>query len=169
MRHQKENPSRLNAGSGLTKRAGTAPDHYSPAQRLLPRLEGVKETGPGTWEACCPAHDDRNPSLSIKQISDKLLVLCRAHCETGDVLAAVGLKMADLFDRPLQHNGKPLTHRQRRRFGQAQDGLKALDFEALVVQMAADDMSAGFALDPDHRKRLQTAVDRIKTIRRIAA
>jgi len=169
MRHKKENPSRLNIGSGLNRYAGTAQDHHSPEQRLLPRLDGVRQTGPDTWIAHCPAHDDRSPSLSIKQVSDKLLVRCMAHCETGDVLAAVDLKMADLFDRPLQHNGKPLTHRQRRRFGQAQDGLRALDFEALVVQMAADDMAAGFALDPDHRKRLRTAIDRIKTIRRIAA
>ena len=169
MIHQKRKPAPLRTGNGLCNSAGTAPEHYSPAQRLLQRLEGVKETGPDTWIALCPAHDDRNPSLSIKQISDRLLVRCMAHCETGDVLAAVGLKMTDLFDRSLRHNGKPLTHRQLRRLGQAQDGLRALDFEALVVQMAAEDLAAGFALDPNYRKRLQTAVDRIKTIRRISA
>jgi len=141
----------------------------SAAEILLPRLDNVRQTGADSWLACCPAHDDRSPSLSIKQVSDKLLVKCMAHCETGDVMAAVGLGLSDLFDRPLQHDGKPLTHRQRRRYGQAQDALKVLGFEALIVQMAADDMAAGFALDRDHRERLQTAVERIKTVRGIAA
>lgn len=150
---------------------GTAHGNHTtpPVDLLLPRLDRVRQTGPDSWIASCPAHDDRSPSLSIRQVSDKLLVNCLAHCEPGDVVAAVGLTLADLFDRPLTHGGKPLTHRQRRRYGQAQDALKVLDFEALVVQMAADDMAAGFALDPDHRKRLRTAVDRIKTARGIAA
>jgi len=151
--------------SGQLQRNSTTP----PAELLLPRLDRVKQTGPDSWLACCPAHDDRSPSLSIKQADDRLLLHCFVGCEPGDVLAAVGLSLSDLFDRPLTHNGKPLDHRQRRRYGQAQDALKVLDFEALIVQMAADDMAAGFALDPNHRKRLQIAVDRIKAIRGIAA
>jgi len=173
MTPQKRNPvGGPGSGNGLGNGTGTAPgcNHTTPpAELLLARLDRVKQTGPDSWLACCPAHDDRNPSLSIKQVSDKLLVKCMAHCETGDVMAAVGLSLSDLFDRPLTHNGKPLDHRQRRRYGQAQDALKVLDFEALIVQMAADDMAGGFALDPDHRKRLQIAVDRIKAIRGIAA
>jgi len=107
--------------SGQLQRNSTTP----PAELLLARLDRVKQTGPDSWLACCPAHDDRNPSLSIKLVPDRLLVKCMAHCETGDVMAAVGLSLSDLFDRPLTHNGKPLDHRQRRRYGQAQDALLA--------------------------------------------
>jgi hypothetical protein len=52
--------------------------------------------------AQCPAHDDGNPSLSIRQRDDGngVLVHCHAGCETRDVLAAIGLTVGDLFDAP---------------------------------------------------------------------
>lgn len=59
------------------------------AYDLLPKLEKVKQTGPDTWEACCPAHDDKNPSLSIKQNGDTLLLKCFAGCKFDDILTAV--------------------------------------------------------------------------------
>lgn len=49
-------------------------------------------------QAQCPAHDDTSPSLSITRIDGSALVHCHAGCETVDVLAAVGLTMADLYD-----------------------------------------------------------------------
>ena len=69
----------------------------TPAQRLLNRLEKVRSTGEGSYIACCPAHDDRTPSLSIKECDDgRLLVHCFAGCPTSDVLMAVGLSLGDL-------------------------------------------------------------------------
>jgi hypothetical protein len=65
--------------------------------RILERLQSVKECGNG-WAACCPAHDDRTPSLSIDEGDDgKVLVYCHAGCETTTVVATLGLRMADLF------------------------------------------------------------------------
>ena len=69
----------------------------SAAGKILERLEGVKRTGDGRWTARCPAHDDRSPSLSIKEIDDRVLMHCFGGCETSAVLAAVGLNMSDLF------------------------------------------------------------------------
>jgi 5S rRNA maturation endonuclease (ribonuclease M5) len=48
--------------------------------------------------AQCPAHDDRNPSLSLRAIEGQALVHCFAGCDTGSVLGALGLQMADLYD-----------------------------------------------------------------------
>jgi hypothetical protein len=50
------------------------------------------------YVACCPAHDDNKPSLSLKE-GDKggILVKCFAGCATEDVLAAAGLSMGDLM------------------------------------------------------------------------
>jgi hypothetical protein len=48
--------------------------------------------------ARCPAHDDTNPSLAITGIEGQVLVHCHAGCDTTDVLAAVELTMADLYD-----------------------------------------------------------------------
>lgn len=50
------------------------------------------------WSACCPAHDDRDPSLSVNEGQDECaLVSCHAGCETEMVVAALGLSMGDLF------------------------------------------------------------------------
>ncbi len=60
----------------------------------------VKETGQGTAQAQCPAHDDNNPSLSIGPRRDgKGIVLhCHAGCDNRDIVAEIGLTMSDLFD-----------------------------------------------------------------------
>jgi putative DNA primase/helicase len=41
------------------------------------------------WMAKCPAHDDRHPSLSIRESSGKPLVHCHAGCKQRDVIAAL--------------------------------------------------------------------------------
>jgi putative DNA primase/helicase len=43
-----------------------------------------------TWTARCPAHDDRTPSLSIRDsVDDKVLVHCHAGCDQREVIAAL--------------------------------------------------------------------------------
>lgn len=58
---------------------------------LLSRLSGVKQTGPYTWIAQCPAHDDRNPSLSIRQSGHRILLYCFAGCSYWDIVHALDL------------------------------------------------------------------------------
>ena len=49
----------------------------------------------GTWSgrsgvACCPAHDDRTPSLSLTDAADgRLLLTCHAGCDFWDVMDAL--------------------------------------------------------------------------------
>lgn len=50
--------------------------------------------------ARCPAHEDHNPSLSVRRIDGQVLVHCFAGCDTAAVVAALGLTMRDLFDDP---------------------------------------------------------------------
>jgi 5S rRNA maturation endonuclease (ribonuclease M5) len=58
---------------------------------------GAKRVGKG-WQAKCPAHDDANPSLSIADGADgRVLLNCFAGCSNEAIVAALGLKMADLF------------------------------------------------------------------------
>lgn len=69
----------------------------SPISRLLGRLDGVRQTAADCWMARCPAHQDRHPSLSIRELPDgRVLAHCWAGCHIGDVLAGVGLRLADL-------------------------------------------------------------------------
>ncbi len=67
-------------------------------ERILSRLDRVQATSDGSWMACCPAHDDRNPSLSINLREDgRVLLHCFSGCETEQVLAAADLSWQDLF------------------------------------------------------------------------
>lgn len=140
-----------------------------PASTLLPRLERVKETAPGQWIACCPAHDDRSPSLSIKQTDDRLLVHCFAGCPASDVTAAVGLSLADLFDKPLQHHRRPMRLRERKRHDQARAALLAIRHEARVIHCAAGWLANGETLTADDLARLVEAEAAIKTALEVAA
>lgn len=70
-------------------------------ERIRSALESrgtTKETGDTKLVAQCPAHDDRNPSLSLTGIEGSALLYCHAGCSQADVVAALGLTMADLFD-----------------------------------------------------------------------
>jgi len=63
---------------------------------LLDRFEHITGSS-GKWMACCPAHKDTSPSLAISEVNDRVLIHCFAGCETEDVMAAIGLSLADLF------------------------------------------------------------------------
>lgn len=63
---------------------------------LLARLDGVKRCGPHHM-ARCPGHEDRGPSLSVREEDGKILVHCFAGCTTRDVVDALGLELRDLF------------------------------------------------------------------------
>jgi putative DNA primase/helicase len=81
----------------------------SGAAIIAKALDGRK-AGRG-WTARCPAHDDHNPSLSIRDGEDgKVLVFCHAGCSQAEVIAALrtrGLwKQRDqrLFNRAAQRD-----------------------------------------------------------------
>jgi len=69
-----------------------------PVDVVLARLDRHKAKGHGQWIARCPAHDDRNPSLSIKEGENGAVLLkCFAGCDIAAVVAAMGLELSDLF------------------------------------------------------------------------
>lgn len=52
----------------------------------------------GGFAACCPAHEDTNPSLSISEGADgRVLVHCHAGCSPRAVVERAGLSMRDLM------------------------------------------------------------------------
>ena len=83
------------------------------AQDILDRLEKVTGSK-GKWIACCPAHQDKSPSLAVTETDDRVLVHCFSGCDTQDVTAAIGLNVADLFYNKLA--GAEMTERKRQRF-----------------------------------------------------
>jgi len=128
------------------------------ADTLLSLLDKVKRTGPDRWVARCPAHDDRGPSLAVRELEDgRVLVHCFAGCCVDEVVSAAGLEMSDLFPHRPLHDGRK---RERRPFS-ADDALRCLDFEATLVLVAAQDVLSGKPLSEADRDRLAVAVERI--------
>lgn len=71
----------------------TTGDHIDTIIGQLDGVQSPRDTMEGTsWMACCPVHDDSNPSLSITQKADgTVLVHCFAGCAQSDVCDALGL------------------------------------------------------------------------------
>jgi hypothetical protein len=131
------------------------------ADTLLGHLDAVRETGPGRWLARCPAHDDKSPSLSVRECDDGVVLLHDfGGCDSADVLAALGLELKDLFPAPLTH------HRPPTRSGiSASDALQAIDNEALTVAIIAADLRAHREIDNPTWNRLALAAQRIGAAR----
>ena len=125
---------------------------------LLDRLEKVRRTNRGQWIACCPAHKDRRPSLSIRECDDgRVLIHCFAGCSTHEVLSATSLEINDLFPARLTDTS---LKRESRPFPAAQI-LRALAFECLFVSVAAENLAKGMTLSAEDLARLGTAAARL--------
>ena len=133
------------------------------ADTLLERLDKVRSNGPGKWMACCPAHGDRSPSLSIRESDDRVLIHCFSqHCEPNDIMAAVGLSLSDLFNTPKEHRRGPLRDRKHQHM--AGIALRTLAYESLVIELAATRLANGHALDEANLARMKVAAERVRAI-----
>jgi len=120
---------------------------------VLTKLQGVRGRK-GSWSARCPAHDDRSPSLSVKELPDgRILMHCFGGCGTDALLGALGMAMTDLFPEPLAHHVAP-----KRGVFSAMDALRGLERESAVLAMAAADLAEGKPVD---QARLANAAGRV--------
>ena|SRR5688572_24937583 len=107
--------------------------------KLLASLRKVRPTANGEWVACCPAHEDKTPSLAIKDNGDgRILIHCFAGCPVENVVSSVGLNLSDLMPE-----NQPMHHALRRVPFNSRTVLEAIAFSATMVAIAASDMSAG--------------------------
>ena len=136
-------------------------------ETLISRLDKVRETGHGKYIACCPAHDDRSPSLAITDGDDgRILLHCFSGCQTEDVLSAIGLTFADVMPERIghEHAYKPVRNRIS-----AKDALSTLDHESLVIGIIGADFLEHKEIDDDTWGRLASAVERVNTARAMCA
>lgn len=130
--------------------------------KLLDRLERVRPTGPGRWLACCPAHEDGSPSLSIREMEDgRVLLNDFGGCETQEILDALGLSFSDLFERSLSKSGLPATHSRI----PARELLDVIGHESMVVALIAAELVGKRTVSEEDWKRLAKAVARIGRVR----
>ena len=70
----------------------------------LGKMKQVPSKERETWEACCPAHDDKDPSLRVTLThDDRILLHCWAGCGAKDVLDSLGLDWSALFPPRVDH------------------------------------------------------------------
>jgi hypothetical protein len=135
-------------------------------ENLLSRLEGLKARGPDRWIARCPAHADRSPSLTIRDLGDgRILLHCFAGCEVLHVLQAIGLDFADLYPERLPGH----VHRGIAKPFSSLDALRCLTQESAVIAFAASDIVAGKTLTDTDLERVATAAGRIASALEICA
>lgn len=117
-------------------------------ETVLSKLRKVRNRGGGRYIACCPVHDDRNPSMSIREIDGKILLTCFG-CGAGahEIVEALGLSLNDLFSGDIDyHQSKPS------RINPA-DAIECLKTESLIVYFAALRMAKGEQVDVERLKR----------------
>lgn len=69
---------------------------FENTQEFLSLLNKVRQTAPNQYVACCPAHEDKKPSLSIKFDSGKILLHCFTGCPLEDILNSLNITKSDL-------------------------------------------------------------------------
>ncbi|QFG77794.1 virulence-associated protein E [Acidithiobacillus sp. 'AMD consortium'] len=133
----------------------------SPISNVLSRLHKVKRTGADKWQALCPAHDDRRPSLSIREAEDgKVLLKCWTGCEVAEIVDALGLGLVDLFPDDRRSLSNHCTGPMRRPFDY-REALQGISHEATVARLIVAAINRGDKIDPESLNRLAQAEQRI--------
>jgi hypothetical protein len=122
--------------------------------KLLSTLDKVKPVKAGHWTACCPAHHDRNPSLSIHETQEGIvLIKCWAGCAFAQIVASVGLEERDLFPTRAGKPRKPGPSRE------------AINHERTVIAIGNSLLANGESLSLEDQTRFNLALARLKRLK----
>ena len=131
---------------------------------LVSRLSGVRMTGPNRGIALCPAHPDRSPSLSFREIDDgRVLIKCFGGCGAIDVLDALGLTWSALFPEGGHRDAPPSQSTIP-----ARDLLVIVDHELSVAVLILHEIVSTRKAGAGHFERLCKASARVAKARVIA-
>ena len=119
---------------------------------ILSKLEKVRPSGKGAWMACCPAHNDRNPSMRIADKGDRILLHCYAGCAPQSILAALGMTYSDLFADDNDHWTPTVNLRD-----------VAIDEARMVISMAQNKRDSGEKLTSAELQEEREAIMRMKS------
>src|SRR5262249_13524254 len=107
---------------------------------VLDRLDRAKQLRPGNWIAACPCcQSRRGRPISVRELDDgRVLLFAFCGCQTGNVLAVLGLSLSDLFpERSTWNTNTP--HKYNTRIP-ARDVLAMLDHEITVACLILADV-----------------------------
>ena len=126
---------------------------------VLSRLSGLIRSGRG-WVACCPAHDDKSPSLSLA-LGDQhqLLMFCHAGCPLESIVGRLRITIRDLFPPGEKFNyaqahdiALGIIRRQRQRLERYREQIEDGECWAIIrnarglAQRLGQDSDEGWAL-----------------------
>lgn len=144
----------------------------APVDRILARLEGVRRSGPG-WRANCPIGHRSRGTLAIAEAdTGAVLMRCHAGCAAAEIVAAVGLTLADLFpprERAEQSAADRRENRERLALANVRDAAQMIDNELYVILIAIAMQARGEALSEQDQERLRLAHERIAGARKALA
>lgn len=121
---------------------------------MLNHLRKVKQTGRGRYIACCPAHEDKHPSLAIRDDNGTILIKCFAGCSVYEIVAAVGMELGDLF--PESNARKPIKNPFP-----AVDVLRCIQREAMIITVTAIRIADGKKIEKSELERMILACNLI--------
>lgn len=131
-------------------------------EKLLSRLMGVRQSRPNQWIARCPAHEDRSPSLAIKESSAGLILIkCFAGCESEDILGALGLQFSDLFPERLPDTPHPKVSISL----SPREIIEVIDHELAVAALILADIADSKSIEERAWARFCKAAQRIQAVR----
>jgi len=132
-------------------------------ETILSLVEKVKKTGNNRWLACCPAHEDKSPSLSIMQNeTGKVFIHCFAGCDGRAIMGAIGLTLSDLYPDSIE---PPMGIGKRPSYNPF-DVLRALAGQCQIIAMLGSKL-ADHPLNDRDRAVLFKAVGRINAALRL--
>lgn len=74
---------------------------------ILPQLNQARSTGSNKWMACCPAHEDKSPSFSLRLAEDgRILMHCFSGCSINEICDSLHVEPQWLF--PIEGHFQPV-------------------------------------------------------------
>lgn len=125
-------------------------------EALLELLDGVKRTARG-WSSRCPAHNDKSPSLSIREGDDhKILLRCFAGCTIENICSALHLQKRDLFPRQSSEQIRTAQRARQRREQAKVQASRFLGARTDLFREAERVIAAGSTIPPEYLSEEQS-------------
>lgn len=123
---------------------------------IIERVQKARKVSADSYMACCPAHEDKSPSMRITERDGKILVHCMAGCTPDDILAAIGLTWADLFEDKMDAARQAATSQKTRL-----PRIDPMEHERTILFIYREDRKAGRDISMEDAARVKIAIERL--------
>jgi hypothetical protein len=128
--------------------------------KLLSRLDKVRQIGNDRYQACCCAHEDKTPSLVITVKDSRILLHCFAGCTPDSIVSAAGLVWEDLFEDEWSASTQRAISSQK-----PLEPVSQIRVDENVLLIVRNKLANGETLTVEDQARAEIAYERIKETR----